>query len=312
MAKERKALTEIFPSAKNSQDAEEEDHIAPVREQIQKFELKTNAHWSKGKAPLPPGQQMNLPKIGNYKPKSLLQQQTSVTSESSEVYSELTDLTITASEKQENADLILRQKIEDHSISPSETDTLIDRNDSGIMSPGFTQNPLFGLEEPTIPAPGTPPPEIDYSVGDIDPLLISSPPIDYPIQGEPNDDDSTPIPSPRRKKKDRKEKRTAPAPPPLPARNEGFELEPEIDYPYIPAPDYEGDTSSSLVENEHSFRPASYHGLSTVQENVHALNGHARSVQEGEDYSRYLSEEEDYEFDMDQRWRNNNRYIGYY
>ncbi|XP_069126182.1 uncharacterized protein [Argopecten irradians] len=284
--KSRPRLDGVFPEMNAEKDGDAP--LSPVRKQIAHFEKK----GGKGPAPLPQGG-FHLPKIGNYKPKSLLTSE--AVSPTQKDNSRLSD-----DFSFDPINFVIREK--DDPPPPPKNFILMGDNqqlmtihngesegqneeDSGMHSPdksAVTENPLFLQEQDSPESPLLEKHRDDESgiyqqldnpgfidtapsgdtenfngVNDFEDL----PPADYPLEEE----EDRPKPPPRKKKGQKTDK----------------------EEPYIPLPDYdEGSTRK-------------YNGGPTDAPR------HEPIFEEfgGEDYSKYLSDEEDYEFDTSLTWR---------
>ncbi|XP_033736685.1 uncharacterized protein LOC117324953 [Pecten maximus] len=285
--KNRPRLDGVFPEMNTDKDGDAP--LSPVRKQIEQFEKR----GGKGPAPLPQGG-FHLPKIGNYKPKSLLTSEPC--SPEQKDNTRLSDgFTF------EPINFVIREK-DDPPPQPKSFILMGDNQqlmtihngeregdheeDSGIASPdkpAFTENPLFDKDSPESPLlenykddesgiyqqldnPGfvdNAPSDVNQHFNDVN-EFDDIPPADYPLEEEEED---RPKPPPRKKK--------------------GKTLENGEGAPYIPVPDYdEGSTRK-------------FNGGPTDAPR------HEPIFEEfgGEDYSKYLSDEEDYEFDTSLTWR---------
>ncbi|XP_060080984.1 uncharacterized protein LOC132560325 [Ylistrum balloti] len=287
--KSRPRLDGVFPEMNGDKD--DDAPLSPVRKQIEHFEKR----GGKGPAPLPQGG-FHLPKIGNYKPKSLLTSEPRSPKQNQN--SRLSD-----DFKFEPIQFVLHEK--DDPPPQSKNFILMGDNqqlmtihngesegqneeDSGRASPdkpAFTENPLFEKDSPESPllerfqedesgvyhqlhdnqgfvdsAPSDDTPHFDNDVREFEDV----PPADYPLEEEEED---RPKPPPRKKK--------------------GKKEENGENSPFIPAPDYD----------EGSTRKFNGGPTNTPR--------HEPIFEEfgGEDYSKYLSDEEDYEFDTSLTWR---------
>jgi len=248
----------------SSKQVIEEVPTSPVRKNIELFESKFGSNFKKRLAPPPPGKQIQLPKIGNYKPKSI---STQLSVEKENVNPEPT-----RDQGFFFGEIVINEKTNDQEVG--ETDNTNVNGEYGIdnepVQTKFTENPLFGKNE--LSSPLVPDEDTSYGPGVDNPVFIS-PPADYPVENDPIY--STPIgdipEAPPRKKRSSKIKQ-APSPPTSPRSNQRIPEDNEL--PFIPEPDYEEDVPSKPIQNG---RP----------------DEHIYKEYEGEDFSKYLSDEDD-------------------
>ncbi|OWF47274.1 uncharacterized protein LOC110454547 [Mizuhopecten yessoensis] len=295
--KSRPRLDGVFPEMNTDKD--EDAPLSPVRKQIQRFEKNAG----KGPAPLPQGG-FHLPKIGNYKPKSLMTSEPCVPkqNDNSRLSTEFSfePIEFVLHEKndpppQPKSFILMGDNQQLMTIHTGESEGH-NGEDSGIATPdkpAFTENPLFDKDHPESPLLEK---YKDDESGIYHQLLdnagfVDNPPIDdIPQFNDVEEiDDVPPADYPLDEEEDR--------PKPPPRKKKGKNQQNVENEPYIPAPDYD----------ERSTRK--FNGGPTDAPR------HEPIFEEfgGEDFSKYLSDEEDYEFDTSLTWRkekNHKRYKG--
>ena len=327
--------------------SDDSDSLLPVRQQIEKFESKSRFNKSRP-APQPPGGQIQLPKIGNYQPKILLRHQSDKRKEapkpptdySSNVGNSVYSRHLNRSESMDTGSgAVTYQRLDSEPTESAKNVMIIGDKDTPITvhqtseddggaidrdsyySPYGTQNPTFesdsevkrddiqtendallDFDDISKISNFDEDDKVSFDSGKVksNPLFGHDVPLDMEEPGDEN------VESPRRSTK------SIPAPLPPPSE---FSSAPSVDYtattkpnldtvneseePYIPEPDYDED-EVTMSFDEYAEIPSRRPTGNDRPE--------MRPKFPGEDYSQYLSEDEDYFSDNTFTWRKDIHY----
>lgn len=323
MANSRKYIPvdEIF-SVCDEHLSEKDDYLSRsmVKTQIENFEKKAKLNFNKSyHAPPPPGTQLHLPKIGNYKPKILLSQTSREETRKPEPEVERSyerpqqeiKIEDTSGKNYDNLDTSVNNKNNFVLMGDVDSCIVVNEDKSEMGGHKFSNNPLFGADDSEMDNVQDQEAVMDFGESVKtnhfdeeyqtieDATSVHSPrsprspdstkSFEYPAKSHEN-----PVAPPRYKKKGKKEKRPAPpppAPPPVIAEVKIVDKKDLNEYPYIPPPDYDEDELTMDFNDD----------VESVD------NSKIYKEFDGEDFAKYLSDDEDYEFDH-YTWRKNIRY----